>query len=108
MSPSPETLRPADWLPAALLLVVTIVMAGWLMLRPDAARPALAWFSPLLSADQAMWAASAAGARIIDRGRLPTSLVVQPGETDGLARLREAGAWLIVNAQAFGGCGGRV
>jgi hypothetical protein len=108
MSPDPETPRAADWLPAVLLLIVTIVMAGWLTLRPDADRPALAWFSPLLSADQAMRAASAAGARVIDRGRLPTSLVVQPDATDGLARLREAGAWLIVNAQAFGGCGGRV
>lgn len=89
MSPNHKTPRAADWLPAALLLIVTIVMAVSLMLRPDADRPALAWFSPLLSADQAMRAASAAGALVIDRGRLPTSLVVRPDQTDGLARLRD-------------------
>jgi hypothetical protein len=99
--------RAADWLPAALLLAVTVAMTGGLMLLPEPGRPSLVWFSPLVSADQALAAAAFAGARIIDHGRLPTSLVVQPDEIDGLARLRAAGAWLIVNAQTFGGCDGR-
>jgi hypothetical protein len=103
-----ETPRAIDWLPGALLLIVTVAMAGGLVLQPDADRPALAWFSPLLSADQAVQAAASAGARIIGHGRLPTSLVVQPDETDGLARLRAAGAWLVVNARIAGGCGLRL
>ena len=104
----PELSCAADWLPAALLLCVTVVMAGWLMLRPDADRPVLAWFSPRLSADQALAAAAAAGARVIDHGRLPTSLIVLPDGIDGVARLRTAGAWLVVNARNLGGCGGRL
>ncbi len=96
---------PAAWLPAALLFAISVAMSGWLALRPAAGQPALAWFPPALSADRAVDAAAHAGALIIDRGPIPTSLVVQPDARDGIARLRAAGAWLVVNARFIGGCG---
>jgi len=73
------------------LLLVTVAMTGWVALRPVDDQPALAWFSPRLSADQALVAAAGAGARLIDRGGLPTSVVVLPDPIDGLARLRDSG-----------------
>jgi hypothetical protein len=99
--------RAADWLAPGFLLIVSVAMAAWLGLRPVADQPALAWFSPRVSADRAVVAAASAGALIIDRGRLPTSLVLQPDPIDGIARLHDAGAWLVVNAEFFGGCRGR-
>jgi hypothetical protein len=99
--------RAADWLAPGLLLIVSVAMAAWLGLRPIADQPVLAWFSPRVSADQAVLAAASTGALIIDRGRLPTSVVIKPSPFDGLARLHDAGAWLVVNAEFFGGCLGR-
>jgi hypothetical protein len=98
----PSTGGAAAWLPATLLLIVSVAMSGWLALRPVAGEPTLVWFPPGVSADRALDAAARADALIIDRGPVPTSLVVQPDARNGIVRLRAAGAWLVVNARFFG------
>ena len=103
-----ERLRGGTVLPALALLVASVAMAGWLAFRPVAGEPVVAVFSPLASADQALAAATAAGARIIGRAGLPASWIVAPDPGDGLPRLRAAGAWLLLNARTFALCSGPV
>lgn len=51
-----------------------------------------------------MSATASAHAAIVRTGFIPTILIVQLAEQDGLQRLREAGMWLAINPQAIAGC----
>jgi len=51
-----------------------------------------------------MLGAASADASIVRTTAVPSLLVVRPGERDGLARLRQAGVWLIVDPQAIAAC----
>ena len=53
---------------------------------------------------QVMLGAASADASIVRTTAVPSLLVVRPGERDGLARLRQAGVWLIVDPQAIAAC----
>jgi hypothetical protein len=100
--------RWAAWSNAAALLA-----AGWiaiailtLQVRPGAAVVAVA-FPPWWSTQRAFEAAGAAKAAIVRATALPTLLVVRPDDHDGLARLHDAGAWLVMDAQAISACFGK-
>ena len=102
------TRRWAAWLNATALLV-----AGWLALvfltfqvRPEASVIAVA-FPPWWSTQQAFQAAGSARAAIVRATALPALLVVQPDDHDGRTQLREAGAWLFMDAQAISACFGK-
>jgi hypothetical protein len=98
--------RPA-WLDATLLLVVSwiAVAAMALQIRPGAEVVAVA-FPPWWSTQQAIAAAASANAAIVRLTALPSLLVVRPEDSDGVARLRRAGAWFAVDPQAVAGCFG--
>ena len=49
-------------------------------------------------------AAASADAAIVRTTAVPPLLVVRPDEHDGLARLRQAGAWLTIDPQAIAAC----
>ena len=51
-----------------------------------------------------MTATASAGAAIVRVTAIPSLLVVRPDGQDGLARLREAGAWLAMDPQAVAAC----
>jgi hypothetical protein len=96
------------WANAAVLLV-----AGWvalailtLQVRPGATVVAVA-FPPWWSTQQVFHAAGSARAAIVRGTALPTLLVVRPDDHDGLARLHDAGAWLVMDAQAISACFGK-
>lgn len=96
------------WLNAAALLV-----AGWaalvilsLQVRPGATIVAVA-FPPWWSTQQVFLAAGSANAAIVRLTAFSTLLVVRPDDDDGLARLRGAGAWLAMDAQAISACLGK-
>jgi len=96
------------WANATALLV-----AGWIALailtlqvRPGATVVAVV-FPPWWSTQQVFEAAASAQAAIVGATALPTLLVVRPDDHDGLARLHEAGAWLVMDAQAVSACFGR-
>jgi len=96
------------WLNATALLI-----AGWITLailtlqvRADATVVAVA-FPPWWSTQQVFRAAGSAEAAIVGLTALPTLLVVHPDDHDGLVRLHQAGAWLVLDAQAVSACFGR-
>ena len=49
-------------------------------------------------------AATSAGAAVIRSGAIPSILVVDASGGEKLARLRAAGAWLLLDPQSIGGC----
>ena len=93
------------WLNAAGLLVASFVGVAALSLqvRPGAEIVAVA-FPPWWSAERVFAAAASADAAVVRITAIPSLLVVQPDGRDGLARLREAGAWLAVDPQAVAAC----
>jgi hypothetical protein len=102
---STSALRWPTWLNAAALLVLSWIgiAALSLQVRPGAEIVAAA-FPPWWSAQQVFQAAASANAAIVRDTALPTLLVVRPDVFDGLARLRKAGAWLVIDPQAIAAC----
>lgn len=93
------------WLNAAALLIASWGVIAALSLRaPAGAELVAAAFPPWWSAQQAFLAAAAANAAIVRTTAIPALLVVRPDDHDGLARLRDAGAWLTIDPQAIAAC----
>jgi hypothetical protein len=88
-----------------MLLVASwiAVAALTLQVRPGAEIVAVA-FPPWWSAERAFVAAALAEAAIVRTTAVPSVLVVRPDQREGLARLREAGVWLVIDPQAIAAC----
>lgn len=102
---------PRRW--TAWLNAVVLLVAGWIVIavlslqvHPGATVVAVA-FPPWWSAQQVFEAAATAKAEIVRSTALPTLLVVRPDDHGGLARLSEAGAFLVMDAQAIAACFGK-
>ncbi len=97
---------------ASLLLVGSGLALAMLSLAPRPTAPAgtvlAAVFPPWWSATRSFLAASGAGVAILRAGALPAILVVRLDRPESRARLREAGAWLLLDPQALGGCNGEI
>jgi hypothetical protein len=93
------------WVNAGVLLVASwFAIAGLsLQIRPGAEIVAVI-FPPWWNAQRAFLASASADAAIVRMTALPSLLVVRPDRHDGLARLREAGAWLAIDPQAIAAC----
>jgi hypothetical protein len=88
----------------ALLIASFVAIAALsLQVRPGSDIVAVA-FPPWWSARQAVLAAASADAEIVRSTAVPSLLVVRPDGTDGLARLRRAGGWLVMDPQALAAC----
>lgn len=83
----------------ALLLAASLVAAPMLALRPVPGAPLLAWFPP--GTDAPLAAASGGGLPVAPG---PFGSVLVRGEPDLASRLVAAGAWLVLRADALGGC----
>jgi len=96
--------RPA-WLSATALLLASFVAVAALSLqvRPGLEVVAVA-FPPWWNARQVFEATASADAAIVRTTAITAILVVRPDAREGLARLREAGAWLAIDPQAIAGC----
>lgn len=95
-----------SWAPALLLLAVSFVGTASLALRaPDAGTaPVAAIFPPWWGSERVLAAAVAADAVIVRPGAWPAILVVTSEHRDLAARLRAAGAWLLLDPQAVAAC----
>jgi hypothetical protein len=93
------------WLNAAALLIASwiAIAALSLQVRPGAEIVAVV-FPPWWSAQEVFFAAASADAAIVRMTALPSLLVVRPDDRNGLARLRQAGVWLIMDPQAIAAC----
>lgn len=65
-------------------------------------------FDPAITSAEAFRAIAAAGGLPLRGSRLGNVVLAVGPETGFAGRLREGGAWLVVDARAFPGCGGQV
>jgi hypothetical protein len=79
------------------------IAAVSLQVRPDAEIVAVA-FPPWWSSQHIFEAAASANAAIVRTTAISAVLVVRPDDHEGLARLRQAGAWLTIDPQAIAAC----
>ncbi len=87
-----------------LVLLLGLVPVGLGVSGPRAARPVAVVFPPWWSAQRSIAAAARAELAILRFGGLPAIVVVAPLTQAAGARLRQAGAWLLLDASAGGGC----
>ena len=93
------------WLNAAALLIAGWMAVAALSLQVPAGAEVVAVSFPIWwTTQQVMLGAASADAFIVRTTAVPSLLVVRPGERDGMARLRQAGAWLIVDPRAIAAC----
>ena len=99
------TSRWPAWLNAAALLVLSWIVIASISLQARAGAEIVAVaFPPWWASQEAISAAASADAAIVRTTAIPTLLVVRPREHDGMARLRQAGAWLAMDPQAVDAC----
>jgi hypothetical protein len=93
------------WFNATGLLIASFVGVAALSLqvRPGTEIVAVA-FPPWWNSQRIFAAAGSANAAIVRITAIPSLLVVRPDSRDGLARLRESGAWLAIDPQAVAAC----
>jgi hypothetical protein len=103
---TPRSRWPA-WLNAAALLLASwiVIAALSLQIRPGTEVVAVV-FPPWWSSQRALRAAASANAAIVRITALPAMLVVRPDDHEGLARLRNAGAWFSIDPLAIAACFG--
>lgn len=88
-----------------LLLSWLAIAALSLQVRPDSEVVAVV-FPPWWSSQQTLAASVSANAAIVRMTAVPAMLVVRPDHHEGMARLREAGAWFAIDPQAIAACFG--
>ena len=94
-----------DLCPALVLLLAGFVTLGWIDLRPVGGDlPVVAVFAPWQGRAATWQAAVQAGARLVAPSPLPFAVMVQSPAPGFFARLRAAGAWIILDATARGTC----
>ena len=93
------------WLNATALLLASFIAIAALsfQVRPGADILAVA-FPPWWTTRQIFEATASADASVVRITALSSILVVRPNDREGLNRLREAGAWLMIDPQAVAGC----
>lgn len=98
------------WANAAILLVASFGTMATLSLqaKPGQVKPgadvvavSFPWW---WGAGQSLAAVAAADVAIVRLTPIPSVIVVQSGDRNGLARLRQAGAWLVIDAVAVTAC----
>jgi hypothetical protein len=100
-----KTPRWPPWLNAAALLLLSWIVIASISLQARAGAEVVAVaFPPWWGSQEAISAAASADAAIVRTTAIPTLLVVRPLEHDGMARLRQAGAWLAMDPQAIDAC----
>jgi len=94
----------AWWSATGLLLASWMLLAG-LSFQPRPGSEVIAVvFPPLWNWQQVFSAIASSDAAIVRTTALTTVVVVRPSGHDGLARLWQAGAWLIIDPQAIASC----
>jgi len=87
-----------------LLVLSWIVIASISLQARAGAEIVAVAFPPWWGSQQVISAAASADAAIVRTTAIPSLLVVRPLEHDGMARLRQAGAWLAMDPRAIDAC----
>jgi hypothetical protein len=85
-------------------MVVSVLPIGWIEARPRDDRQVAAIFAPWTGHEAAFFRAATAGGRVVREGVFDNILVVRAERPGLIDRLYAAGAWLVIDPVAFGGC----
>jgi hypothetical protein len=91
-------------LPAFLLLAATLPMTAVALVAPRDGGPVAVVFRPGLPLAESIVRASTAGAAVVGTGVVDSILIVRPRTADFAGRVRTAGAVVVLDADALGGC----
>ena len=99
--------RPIDH--RAFLFAIAVALGsaaplGWLQARPRDGQNVAAVFAPWLGTERAFGLVASAGGEIVRTGFIGTILVAHSDSPGFAERLRSAGAWMVVDPLALGGC----
>ncbi len=93
-------------IPASILLLSSAIAIATATVLPNAkARQVAVVFNPVWSTQAVAHAIAASGVRMVRNGALNTIVVVELDELSRPDVLYQAGAWLVLDAIAAGGCG---
>ena len=95
--------RLVTWMPCVALAVGSMLAAAASSLGPPPGSPIAALYPPWWSASRSLLAA-AAGGMPVRFGATRFVVVVVPDTPDAARLLRQAGAWLLLDPKALGGC----
>jgi hypothetical protein len=96
-----------EWRAASVALglaLAGLIALGWLQSRPQAGAEVAAIFPPWTTQQAAFFSVLEAGGLVVRQGIADTVLVVHGEEPRLIDRLYAAGAWVVVDPRAFGGC----
>ncbi len=93
-----------SWVCPMLLLLASLGGVGWLNLRPHSGAPVAALFPPWWDSARAEASVVAAGGTLLRLGAWSAVVVTASDDPEFAVRLRAAGAWLVLDPQALGGC----
>lgn len=96
--------RRSDFFIPCVFLIGTLLVVPVFAMAPDPTHPVAAVFPPWWTPARAFAAVSAAGAPVLQLGAAPGVFVLDAGPPDLPARLRAAGAILVLDARALRGC----
>lgn len=94
------------WAPALAMLAASVAATGWLELRPMDDRFVAAVFPPWWDAARSTEAIVAADGAIVGWGGLASIVITRSDQGDFPARLRVAGALLLLEPSRLGTCAG--
>jgi hypothetical protein len=86
------------------VMAASVGLSGFVALAPAPDRPIAAFFPPWWTVERTFSAAAISGAPIVRFGGLSNVVVLSPAMPDLSRRLWQAGAWLLLDAQAVGAC----
>ena len=93
------------WANAAGLLILSFITLASFSLQAGPGAGVMAVSFPLWwSAERTLAATAAADVAIVRLTAIPTIVVVQIGDPEGIARLKQAGAWLMISSVAIAAC----
>lgn len=92
------------YVPPIALAIATFAALCLLSLSPRSGSPITAIFPPWFGLADIMRALETTDARLIRTGALEQIVILEQAASDMPARLREAGAWLVLDGNALSAC----
>ena len=89
---------------AASIGLASLAPLGWLQARPQEPTEVAAVFAPWIGAQSAFFRVLDAGGLVVRQGLLDSILVVRGTDAGLIERLYAAGAVMVIDPRAFGGC----
>lgn len=95
------------FMPAIAMTMIGMAVLLTAILFPSPPEKMMAVFAPGTSQTDISNIVYGSGAAVVGPARLSNAIILQSTDPDITEKLRQQGAWLVVNAEHAGGCSGR-